>query len=94
MTLRSILEVFDRWVSLDAKLPCQLLLDGSINFSELDLSFELSGCGVPLWLEGLAVTAPWGIELHHPDVFGGEHSLLEVCISQDNDILVSGGTRG
>ena len=48
----------------------------------------MGGSLVPLRLEGLAVAAPWRIELHEPDIILAVDHLVKVGVSEHNDILV------
>ena len=65
----TIVPVVDRGVALDLETLCKSLLGSCINLTQLDLALELSSCLVPLRLESLAVTTPWGVELDKPNVF-------------------------
>ena len=88
----TIVPVHDGWIAFNLESASKLLLFSSIDLGELDLSLELGSGLIPLWLELLAVSTPWSVELNHPDVLGAEDFLIEGRVSQHDDILIACST--
>lgn len=86
----SVGEELDGWVSLDGESGSQLWLFSGINLGQGDWLFEsLQGGGGSLvfWLELLAVSTPWGIELDQDELVLSDNGV-EVGLSQDEDTLI------
>lgn len=54
---------------------------------QLDFSFELGSCLLPVWSQSLTVPAPGSIELNQPHVVTVQDSFLKIGVSQLNDIF-------
>ncbi|KAF1748230.1 hypothetical protein GCK72_024697 [Caenorhabditis remanei] len=89
--IRRLTEVLDGWESTDGELIGDNSVNRGVEGSKTNFALELGCSSLPLWLKTLAVSAPWSKEFNEPDVFAVENELLEVGISELNDV-VSGST--
>lgn len=85
----TVVPVQDGWVSLYLEAPGELLIFCRINLGNLDLALHFGGGFVPFGLEGLAMAAPWCVELNHPNIFRAHHGSIESRISQYDNITIA-----
>jgi len=58
-----------------------------IYFCKFDLTLQLR-CGLLVfWFKSFAMSAPRGIELNHPDIFGGHDHAVEIGRVKLNNII-------
>lgn len=84
--LLAVFEVLDRGVTFNTEFLGECLVLSRVDLSEFHFTFQVGSCLVPLGLKSLAVTAPGSVELDHPDVFGIVDSVIEVGVSQNEDL--------
>ena len=84
----AILEVLDGRVSTDTELAASILVDSAVNLGIVELVailLQLSSQLRPCRGHALAMTAPWGVELHEPFAF--LDSRGKVGVGQSGDAL-------